>query len=85
MKVFLTSDVFGVQGFKQSLMNVLVHLRKCVDHPYLFSGVEPEPFKEGEHLVESSGKLMILDALLKFLHSNGHKVFFSTLTTRRIN
>ncbi|EJW87399.1 hypothetical protein WUBG_01691 [Wuchereria bancrofti] len=41
---------------KLSLLNVLMQLRKCVAHPYLFDGVEPEPFKEGDHLFEVSGK-----------------------------
>ena len=39
-------------------MNILVQLRKCVNHPYLFDGVEPEPFELGEHLIEASGGLM---------------------------
>ena len=38
-------------------MNILTQLRKCVNHPYLFDGIEPEPFELGEHLVEASGKL----------------------------
>lgn len=38
-------------------MNILVQLRKCVNHPYLFDGVEPEPFELGEHLVTASGEL----------------------------
>ena len=39
-------------------MNILVQLRKCVNHPYLFDGVEPEPFELGEHLIEASGGLV---------------------------
>ena len=38
-------------------MNVLTQLRKCVNHPYLFDGIEPEPFELGEHLVDASGKI----------------------------
>ena len=38
-------------------MNILIQLRKCVNHPYLFDGIEPEPFELGEHLVEASGQL----------------------------
>ena len=38
-------------------MNILMQLRKCVNHPYLFDGVEPEPFELGEHLVTASGEL----------------------------
>ena len=35
---------------------VVMQLRKCCNHPYLFDGVEPEPFQLGEHLVEASSK-----------------------------
>lgn len=27
-------------------------MRKVCSHPYLFPGIEPEPYEEGEHLVE---------------------------------
>ena len=37
-------------------MNILTQLRKCVNHPYLFDGAEPEPFQLGEHLVTTSGE-----------------------------
>ncbi|KAF6776762.1 hypothetical protein AHF37_03965 [Paragonimus kellicotti] len=48
--------------------NLLMQLRKCVGHPYLFDGVEPEPFELGPHIVDTSGKLTLLDSLLKFLY-----------------
>ena len=34
-------------------MNILTQLRKCkcVNHPYLFDGVEPEPFELGNILL----------------------------------
>ncbi|XP_022381749.1 chromodomain-helicase-DNA-binding protein 1-like isoform X2 [Enhydra lutris kenyoni] len=72
---------------KVKLQNILSQLRKCVDHPYLFdgslffSGVEPEPFEIGDHLIEASGKLHLLDKLLAFLYSRGHRVLlFSQMT-----
>uniref|UniRef100_A0A8D2CLZ5 Chromodomain-helicase-DNA-binding protein 1-like n=1 Tax=Sciurus vulgaris TaxID=55149 RepID=A0A8D2CLZ5_SCIVU len=66
---------------KVKLQNILSQLRKCVDHPYLFDGVEPEPFEVGDHLIEASGKLHLLDKLLDFLHSRGHRVLlFSQMT-----
>ena len=34
-----------------------------------FIGVEPEPFEIGDHLIEASGKLHLLDKLLAFLYS----------------
>uniref|UniRef100_A0A8D3E8U5 Helicase ATP-binding domain-containing protein n=1 Tax=Scophthalmus maximus TaxID=52904 RepID=A0A8D3E8U5_SCOMX len=65
-KAILMKDLeaFGNdQGNKNRLLNILMNLRKCVEHPYLFDGVEPEPFEMGEHLVEASGKLCLLDTL----------------------
>uniref|UniRef100_A0A8C1AMC7 Chromodomain helicase DNA binding protein 1-like n=2 Tax=Cyprinus carpio TaxID=7962 RepID=A0A8C1AMC7_CYPCA len=55
------------QNTKTRLLNILMQLRKCVDHPYLFDGVEPEPFEMGEHLVKASGKLSLLDTMLAYL------------------
>lgn len=66
---------------KVKLQNVLSQLRKCVDHPYLFDGVEPEPFEIGDHLIEASGKLHLLDKLLAYLYARGHRVLlFSQMT-----
>lgn len=67
------------------LLNVLMQLRKCVDHPYLFDGVEPEPFEAGEHLVTASGKLIVLDALLRRLHAGGHRVLVFSQMTRMLD
>ncbi|KAJ3599973.1 hypothetical protein NHX12_033925 [Muraenolepis orangiensis] len=87
-KAILTKDLdaFGnEQGSKTRLMNILVQLRKCVDHPYLFDGVEPEPFMMGEHLVKASGKLCLLDSLLAFLHKGGHRVLLFSQMTRMLD
>ncbi|KAI6649757.1 Chromodomain-helicase-DNA-binding protein 1-like [Oopsacas minuta] len=74
-------SAFGEAGNKTRLLNVLMQLRKCVNHPYLFNGVEPEPFEMGEHLVTASGKLVILDKILKHLKKTKHKVLlFSQMT-----
>uniref|UniRef100_A0A914XHV2 Uncharacterized protein n=1 Tax=Plectus sambesii TaxID=2011161 RepID=A0A914XHV2_9BILA len=72
-------------GSTVSLNNVLMQLRKCVIHPYLFEGVEPEPFEEGEHLVEASGKLVVLDLLLQYLHAHKHKVLLFSQMTRALD
>jgi len=59
---------------QMSLTNILVALRKCCDHPYLFDGVEPNPHRDGEHLVRVSGKMIMLDALLQRIRARGEKV-----------
>ncbi|XP_024135189.1 chromodomain-helicase-DNA-binding protein 1-like [Oryzias melastigma] len=79
-------DAFGnEQGSKNRLLNILMNLRKCVDHPYLFDGVEPEPFEIGEHLVEASGKLCLLDSMLAYLHKGGHRVLLFSQMTRMLD
>ncbi|KAL2633919.1 hypothetical protein R1flu_005398 [Riccia fluitans] len=67
------------------LQNIVMQLRKACSHPYLFEGVEPEPFEEGEHLVEASGKLLILDLMLKRLYAEGHRVLIFAQMTRTLD
>ncbi|KAI3380727.1 hypothetical protein SNEBB_001549 [Seison nebaliae] len=57
------------------LNNIFMQLRKCANHPYLLPNIEPgPPYTTDEHLVESSGKLKVLDKLLKRLKMEGHRV-----------
>ena len=50
---------------KTRLVNTLMQLRKCCNHPYLFQGVEPgPPYREGAHLIENCGKLGVMDKLV---------------------
>ncbi|XP_031560226.1 chromodomain-helicase-DNA-binding protein 1-like [Actinia tenebrosa] len=84
-KAILTKDLGAFSNEssnKSQLKNTLVHLRKCVNHPYLFDGVEPEPFVLGDHLINASGKLQLLDQLLSFLHKRNHKVLVFSQMTR---
>ncbi len=48
-------------------------------------GVEPEPFVLGEHLVEASGKLVLIDQLLSYLKPRGHKVLLFSQMTRMLD
>ena len=63
---------------KTSMMNILMHLRKACDHPYLFDGVEDsnEP-SLGDHLITASGKMIILDKILERLKYNHQVIIFS--------
>jgi SWI/SNF-related matrix-associated actin-dependent regulator of chromatin subfamily A member 5 len=50
---------------------------------YLFQGAEPgPPYLEGEHLIENSGKMVLLDKLLKRLKQDGHRVLIFSQMTR---
>ena len=63
-----------------------MHLRKVCNHPYLFEGAEPgPPFVEGEHIVQNSGKLAVLDKLLKRLKEGGHRVLVFVTMTRMLD
>jgi superfamily II DNA/RNA helicase len=86
-KSILTKDLsaFGESGNKTRLLNVMSQLRKCINHPYLFDGIEPEPFELGEHLIEASGKLFIIDKLLQLLKANGHRVLIFSQMTRMLD
>ncbi|XP_047947752.1 probable helicase CHR10 isoform X1 [Salvia hispanica] len=68
-----------------SLQNIVIQLRKACSHPYLFPGIEPEPYQEGEHLVQASGKLLILDQLLRKLHDAGHRVLLFAQMTHTLD
>ncbi|KAK0060448.1 chromodomain-helicase-DNA-binding protein 1-like isoform X1 [Biomphalaria pfeifferi] len=85
-KAILVKDIDVFESTSKSsqtpLKNILMQLRKCAVHPYLFDNVEPEPFVLGEHIVESSYKLMLLDRLLAFLKAGGHKVLIFSQMTR---
>ncbi|GMF00584.1 unnamed protein product [Ambrosiozyma monospora] len=63
--------VNGANGKKESktrLLNIVMQLRKCCNHPYLFDGAEPgPPYTTDEHLVYNSKKMRVLDKLLKRL------------------
>jgi SWI/SNF-related matrix-associated actin-dependent regulator of chromatin subfamily A member 5 len=68
---------------KVRLLNIVMQLRKVCNHPYLFSGAEPgPPFIEGEHLVENSAKMVLLDKLLKKLQQDDHRVLIFSQMTR---
>eukprot|EP01119_Soliformovum_irregulare_P017497 TRINITY_DN5216_c0_g1_i2.p1 TRINITY_DN5216_c0_g1~~TRINITY_DN5216_c0_g1_i2.p1 ORF type:complete len:426 (+),score=121.64 TRINITY_DN5216_c0_g1_i2:2-1279(+) len=89
-KWVLTRDSTNLnkKGSKVSLMNIIMHLRKCCDHPYLFDGAEPMvngEFVLGEHIVENSGKLLVLDRLLVKLKKEGHRVLLFSQMTRMLD
>uniref|UniRef100_A0A915KAL9 Uncharacterized protein n=1 Tax=Romanomermis culicivorax TaxID=13658 RepID=A0A915KAL9_ROMCU len=75
-----------------SLMNTMMELRKCCNHPFLINGAEDQIIQElkssrkedqekieedqlyYQGMVQSSGKLVLIDKLLPRLRSSGHKV-----------
>ncbi|RWS11514.1 SWI/SNF-related matrix-associated actin-dependent regulator of chromatin subfamily A member 5-like isoform X1 [Dinothrombium tinctorium] len=82
----LMKDIDIVNGAgkmdKMRLLNILMQLRKCCNHPYLFDGAEPgPPYTTDKHLVDNCGKMVILDKLLpKIQEQNSRVLIFSQMT-----
>jgi len=71
---------------KLRLLNILMQLRKCTNHPYLFDGAEPgPPFTTDKHLVDNCGKMALLDKLLVKLQSQGSRVLIFSQMTRMLD
>jgi SWI/SNF-related matrix-associated actin-dependent regulator of chromatin subfamily A member 5 len=82
----LIRDIDAIQGnsgSRTAILNIVMQLRKCAGHPYLFPGVEDRTLPPlGEHLVENCGKMVLLDKLLKRLKERGDRVLLFTQMTR---
>ena len=68
---------------KTAVLNILMQLRKCCGHPYLFQGVEDltlDPM--GDHVIKNCGKFVLLDKLLAKLKERGNRVLIFTQMTR---
>ncbi|KAK3054669.1 chromatin remodeling complex Adenosinetriphosphatase [Extremus antarcticus] len=78
--------VNGAAGNKESktrLLNIVMQLRKCCNHPYLFDGAEPgPPYTTDEHLVDNSAKMVMLDKLLKKMMAQGSRVLIFSQMSR---
>ncbi|KAI7995163.1 CHD3-type chromatin-remodeling factor PICKLE [Camellia lanceoleosa] len=64
-------------GAQISLINVVMELRKLCCHPYMLEGVEPDIEDVNESfrlLLETSGKLQLLDKIMVKLKEQGHRV-----------
>uniref|UniRef100_A0A8C9A978 SNF2 related chromatin remodeling ATPase 1 n=1 Tax=Prolemur simus TaxID=1328070 RepID=A0A8C9A978_PROSS len=71
---------------KMRLLNILMQLRKCCNHPYLFDGAEPgPPYTTDEHVVSNSGKMVVLDKLLAKLKEQGSRVLIFSQMTRLLD
>uniref|UniRef100_A0A7N8XY32 Chromodomain helicase DNA binding protein 8 n=1 Tax=Mastacembelus armatus TaxID=205130 RepID=A0A7N8XY32_9TELE len=78
-----------------NLLNTMMELRKCCNHPYLINGAEEkivaelrevyDPLAPDFHLqalIRSAGKLVLLDKLLPRLKAGGHKVLIFSQMVR---
>ncbi|AET37706.1 DNA translocase Ecym_1481 [Eremothecium cymbalariae DBVPG len=91
-KSLLEKDIDAVNGAvakregKTRLLNIVMQLRKCCNHPYLFEGAEPgPPFTTDEHLIYNSGKMIVLDKLLKRKQMEGSRVLIFSQMSRLLD
>jgi len=85
----LEKDIDAVNGAtgkkegKTRLLNIVMQLRKCCNHPYLFDGAEPgPPYTTDEHIINNAGKMVILDKLLKSMKAKGSRVLIFSQMSR---
>ncbi|XP_006810664.1 chromodomain-helicase-DNA-binding protein 4-like [Neolamprologus brichardi] len=77
-------------GNQVSLLNVVMDLKKCCNHPYLFPGAAMEAPKmpngmyDGNALIKSSGKLMLLQKMMRKLKEGGHRVLVFSQVQQQI-
>eukprot|EP00250_Pteridium_aquilinum_P014046 c21746_g1_i1 orf=310-7884(+) len=78
----------GKPNQHQSLVNIVVQLRKVCNHPYLIPGTEPETGSAEflqEMRIKASAKLTLLHAMLKVLNEQGHRVLIFSQMTRLLD
>ena len=71
----------GAKGQKQSLLNIMMELKKASNHPFMFPAAEDKILAGSDRredtlkgIITSSGKMMLLDQLLTKLKKDNHRV-----------
>ena len=77
------NNAAGKRESKTRLLNIVMQLRKCCNHPYLFEGAEPgPPYTTDEHLINSAGKMIMLDKILTKMKREGSRVLIFSQMSR---
>ncbi|GIY32246.1 chromodomain-helicase-DNA-binding protein 5 [Caerostris darwini] len=78
-------------GHQVSLVNIMMDLKKCCNHPYLFPSAAQEAPRlpngafEGNSLVKACGKLLLLQKMLRKLNEEGHRVLIFSQMTKMLD
>lgn len=82
----------GTKGQKQSLLNIMMELKKASNHPFMFPNAESRILQGSTRredalraLITSSGKMMLLDQLLAKLKNDGHRVLIFSQMVRMLD
>lgn len=78
------------KGSQVTLLNIIMDLKKCCNHPFLFESARENyntiPMQGGgsdvDRLVVTSGKMVLLDKLLRRLKETGHRVLIFSQMVR---
>lgn len=94
-KLVLTKNYEALQsrqgGGHQSLLNIVMQLKKCCNHPYLLQAAQDEApltanrMYEGNALIRGCGKLELLVKMLKRLKEDGHRVLIFSQMTKMLD
>ncbi|XP_029110966.1 chromodomain-helicase-DNA-binding protein 7 isoform X2 [Scleropages formosus] len=92
---FLSKGGGGGNANVPNLLNTMMELRKCCNHPYLINGAEEkilDEFRETHHsefpdfhlqaMIQAAGKLVLIDKLLPKLKAGGHRVLIFSQMVR---
>ncbi|KAM9838805.1 chromodomain-helicase-DNA-binding protein 4a [Aulostomus maculatus] len=78
-------------GNQVSLLNVVMDLKKCCNHPYLFPAAAMEAPKmpngmyDGNSLTKAAGKLLLLQKMMRKLKEGGHRVLIFSQMTKMLD
>lgn len=78
-------------GQQVSLLNIMMDLKKCCNHPYLFPAAAqeaplgPNGSYDLQGLIKASGKLILLSKMLKRLKEEGHRVLIFSQMTKMLD
>ncbi|XP_075037451.1 chromodomain-helicase-DNA-binding protein 1 [Mixophyes fleayi] len=79
----------GSKGSTSGFLNVMMELKKCCNHCYLIKPPEDNEFYNRQealqHLIRSSGKLILLDKLLIRLRERGNRVLIFSQMVRMLD
>uniref|UniRef100_A0AC34GUT5 Uncharacterized protein n=1 Tax=Panagrolaimus sp. ES5 TaxID=591445 RepID=A0AC34GUT5_9BILA len=90
-KNFEALNVKGRGGSQSGLLNIIMQLRKCCNHPYLFEKAYEEAPKlpngdyEGNALVKAAGKFVLLQKMLRKLFEGKHRVLIFSQMTKMLD
>ncbi|XP_024084977.1 chromodomain-helicase-DNA-binding protein Mi-2 homolog isoform X4 [Cimex lectularius] len=78
-------------GQSVSLLNIMMDLKKCCNHPYLFPAAAqeaplgPNGSYDLQGIIKASGKLILLSKMLKKLKEAGHRVLIFSQMTKMLD